>query len=192
LLATDGSANTNRMLDHVAAHGEWLADRHQALVLTAVPGSPPRAVSMLDRETVQRLHRDEADKVFEPMRAFFKPRGIRAGFVSKAAPAGDVIAKQAEGRSFNPLMMGAHGHGSVVSVVMGSVATKVLAHCKVPWRLVRRPPEAVQCPRVASTIPRRPSLGSSRPAPAGVRVNTLGLDLRYGPWRGQLRAWQDL
>ena len=44
----------------------------------------------------------------------------------------------------------------------------------------------------AATIDAYPSLGSSRPAPAGVRVNTLGLYLRYGLWRGQLRAWQDL
>jgi nucleotide-binding universal stress UspA family protein len=34
-------------------------------------------------------------------------------------------------------MMGSHGHGSVVNVVMGSVATKVLASCKVPVLLVR-------------------------------------------------------
>jgi nucleotide-binding universal stress UspA family protein len=137
LLAVDGSAYTKRMLAYVAAHDEWLADRHQYMVLTAVPGIPPRAASMLDRETVKGFYRDEAEKVFKPIRAFFKQRGIQAEFVSKVGPAGDAIAKQADSGSFDLLMMGSHGHGSVVNVVMGSVATKVLASCKVPVLLVR-------------------------------------------------------
>jgi len=33
--------------------------------------------------------------------------------------------------------MGSHGHGSVGNLVMGSVATKALAACKVPVLLVR-------------------------------------------------------
>jgi nucleotide-binding universal stress UspA family protein len=34
-------------------------------------------------------------------------------------------------------MMGSHGHGTLGSLVMGSVATKVLAGCKTPVLLVR-------------------------------------------------------
>jgi nucleotide-binding universal stress UspA family protein len=33
--------------------------------------------------------------------------------------------------------MGSHGHGSLGNLVMGSVATKVMAHTKVPVLLVR-------------------------------------------------------
>jgi nucleotide-binding universal stress UspA family protein len=35
------------------------------------------------------------------------------------------------------LVMGSHGHGTLGNLVMGSVATQVLAHCKVPVLLVR-------------------------------------------------------
>jgi nucleotide-binding universal stress UspA family protein len=35
------------------------------------------------------------------------------------------------------LVMGSHGHGAVANLVMGSAATQVLAHCKVPVLLVR-------------------------------------------------------
>ena len=34
-------------------------------------------------------------------------------------------------------MMGSHGQGSIHNLVMGSVATKLLAGCKVPVLLVR-------------------------------------------------------
>jgi nucleotide-binding universal stress UspA family protein len=137
LLAADGSAYTKRMLAYVAAHDEWLGTRHRYVVVTAVPGIPPRAAAVLDRDLVKGYYRDEAEKIFKPIRAFFKQRGIEAEFVSKVGPAADVIAKQASSGSFDLLMMGSHGHGSVVNVVMGSVATKVLASCKVPVLLVR-------------------------------------------------------
>lgn len=137
VLAVDGSPYTKRMLAYVAAHDEWLGERHHYVVVTAVPGLPPRAASFLDREVVKGFYRDEAEKVFKPIRAFFKQRGIEAEFVSKVGPAGDVIAKLVNGDSFDLLLMGSHGHGSVVNVVMGSVATKVLASSKVPVLLVR-------------------------------------------------------
>lgn len=137
LLAVDGSAYTKRMLAYVAAHDEWLADRHQYVVVTAVPGIPPRAAAVLDRELVKGYDRDEAEKVFKPIRAFFKQRGIDVEFVLKVGPAAEAIAKQAASGSIDLLMMGSHGHGSVVNVVMGSVATKVLASCKVLVLLVR-------------------------------------------------------
>jgi nucleotide-binding universal stress UspA family protein len=35
------------------------------------------------------------------------------------------------------VMMGTHGHGPLGNLVMGSVATKVLASCEVPVLLVR-------------------------------------------------------
>ena len=35
------------------------------------------------------------------------------------------------------ILMGSHGHGSLGNLVMGSVATKVMAHTKVPVLLVR-------------------------------------------------------
>jgi nucleotide-binding universal stress UspA family protein len=137
LLAADGSPYTKRMLAYIAAHDEWLGALHRYVVVTAVPGIPPRAAAFLGRDMVKGYQLDEAEKVFKPIRAFFKQLGIEVEFVSKAGPAADVIAKQASSGDFDLLMMGSHGHGSAANIVMGSVATKVLASCKVPVLLVR-------------------------------------------------------
>ncbi|RYE59783.1 MAG: universal stress protein [Oxalobacteraceae bacterium] len=136
LLAADGSQYTKRMLAYVAAHDEWLGTHHEYVVVTAVPTIPARARSFLDREMINGFYRDEAEKVFKPIRAFFKQHGIVAQFVSKAGPPAEIIAMHAT-RAFDLLMMGSHGQGAVVNVVMGSVATKVLASCTVPVLLVR-------------------------------------------------------
>ena len=51
--------------------------------------------------------------------------------------AGEVIAKTAASGKFDMVIMGSRGHGAFGSLVMGSVATKVLANCQVPVLLVR-------------------------------------------------------
>jgi nucleotide-binding universal stress UspA family protein len=57
--------------------------------------------------------------------------------VQKVGAAGEVIAKAADSGKFDLLVMGSHGHSALGNLVMGSVATKVLAHCGVPVLLVR-------------------------------------------------------
>lgn len=137
LLAADGSPYTKRMLAYVVAHEDWLGTHHRYVVVTAVPGIPPRAAAALGPDTVKSYYGDEAEAVFKPIRAFFKRHGIAAEFVWKVGPAAAVIAKLASTGSFELLMMGSHGHGNLVNVVMGSVATKVIANCKTPVLLVR-------------------------------------------------------
>ena len=137
VLAADGSPYTKRMLAYVAAHDEWLGAHHRYVVVTAVPGIPPRAASMLDREPVKGFYRDEAEKVFKPIRAFFNKQKIRAEFVAKVGPAADTIAALAAKGKFDLLMMGSHGHGLLGNLVLGSVTTKVMAKCEVPVLIVR-------------------------------------------------------
>ena len=58
-------------------------------------------------------------------------------FMVQFADVADAIAKLADGGGFDLLMMGSHGHVCVGNSVMGSIATRVLASCKVPMLLVR-------------------------------------------------------
>ena len=77
------------------------------------------------------------DNVFKPIRAFFERQGIRARYVSKVGHAGEEIAALADAGRFDLLVMGSHGHGNLASLVMGSVAARVMARCKTPLLLVR-------------------------------------------------------
>lgn len=137
LVAADGSEYTKRMLAYLAAHDEWLGDAHQYTVLHAVPAVPPRAAAALDKEILKDYYADEGEKVLKSIRTFFNKQRIQAEFISKVGPAADVIASTAEKGKFNLLMLGSHGHSALGNLVMGSVATKVMAHCGVPVLLVR-------------------------------------------------------
>ena len=137
LVAADGSEYTKRMLAYLAAHDEWLGGAHDYTVVHTVSAVPPRAAKVLDTETLLSYYQDESDKVFRPIRSFFNKQGIKSSYVSKVGPAGPTISALAEKDRFHLVMMGSHGHGSLSNLVMGSVATQVLAGCSVPVLLVR-------------------------------------------------------
>ena len=137
LVAVDGSSYTKRMLAYLAAHDEWLGPQHQYTVFHGVMAVPPRASAVLDKELLKSYYEDEAEKVFKPIRTFFKRQGLQAEFVTKVGPAAEGIAAAASKGGFDLLVMGSHGHGTLANLVLGSVATKVMAHCNTPVLLVR-------------------------------------------------------
>jgi nucleotide-binding universal stress UspA family protein len=138
LLAVDGSAYTKRMLAYVAAHDEWLGEHHEYTIVTAVPAVTPRAAAVIDKETLKAYYEEEAEKTLKAVRTFFK-RQVKAPvqFVVKVGHPAEQISGVANKAKPDLLIMGSHGHGSLGNLVMGSVATKVLAHTKVPVLLVR-------------------------------------------------------
>ena len=137
LVAADGSPFTKRMLAYIAAHDEWLGPRHAYTVLTVVPPVPARAAAVLPKDVLDSYYGDESDKVFKPIREFCSQNGLQVEFVSKHGHAAETIAKLADEGKYDLLMLGSHGHGTLGNLVMGSVATKVVAQCGVPVLLIR-------------------------------------------------------
>lgn len=137
LVAVDGSSYTKKMLGYLAAHDEWLGAAHAYTVLHVPAAMPQRAAAVLPREQVKAYYADESEKVLKPIRAYLGRKRFDAKFVSKPGSAAEVIAKIAEDGRFDLLIMGSHGHSSIGNLVLGSVATKVLAHCSTPVLLIR-------------------------------------------------------
>lgn len=137
LLAVDGSAYTKKMLAYLAAHEELLGPKHDYTVLTVQAPLPARARSALGKEAVDTYHAEEADKILAPVLKFISRQGVQAKTIVKVGPVGETIAKVADSGRYDLLVMGSHGHGALATLVVGSVTTQVLAHCKVPVLLVR-------------------------------------------------------
>lgn len=137
LVAVDGSTYTKRMLAYLAAHDEWLGAQHAYTVVHAVPAVPQRAAAALDKSILTAYYEAEAEKVFKPIRSFFSKQKINANFVARIGHAADNICAAANKGKYDLLVMGSHGHSTLGNLVMGSVATKVMAHCETPVLLVR-------------------------------------------------------
>jgi nucleotide-binding universal stress UspA family protein len=137
LVAVDGSSYTKRMLAYLAAHEEWLGPQHAYTLLHAVAPVPGRAAAVIDKATLTGYYDETAEKVFKPLRSFFAKQGLKVSFVAKVGAAADVIADAANKGKYELLVLGSHGHGLLANLVMGSVATKVLANCRTPALLIR-------------------------------------------------------
>jgi nucleotide-binding universal stress UspA family protein len=137
LLAVDGSPFTKRMLAYLTVHDEWLGAQHQYTAVYAVPAVPPRAAAVLAKDVLKAHYDDEVEKVFKPIRQFFARRGIDGTYIGKVGHAADTIVSVAKKGDYDLLVMGSHGQSSLAGLVMGSVATKVLAGCSTPVLLVR-------------------------------------------------------
>jgi len=137
MIAADGSDYTKRMLAYLAAHDEWLGNRHEYTVFHVVLAIPPRAASFVGAAAVRQFHEDDAEAVFGPVRAFFEQQGIEAKFVHAVGHPAEMIAAHADQGRFDLLVMGSRGHGEIVNLVLGSVVTKVLARTSTPLLLIR-------------------------------------------------------
>jgi nucleotide-binding universal stress UspA family protein len=137
LLAVDGSEYTKKMLAYLATHDELFGTQHQYTLLTVNPQLPPRARAVVGKDMVEAYHRETAEKILAPVTQFLLRHGIDAKTVAKVGHAGETISKAADSGKFDLVVMGSHGHGTLGNLVMGSVATQVVAHCRVPVLLVR-------------------------------------------------------
>ena len=137
LLAVDGSAYTKKMLAYLVTHSELFAASNSFTLLTVQAQLPAHARRVVGKEATDTWYREESEKVLGPATAFLNRHGINPKSVSKVGHAGEHICKVAESGKFDMVIMGSHGHGVFGNLVMGSVATQVLSHSKVPVLMVR-------------------------------------------------------
>lgn len=138
LLAVDGSKFTKKMLAYLTTHETLLSSQHhQCVLLNVQPALPARAVAAIGNDTVRTYHAEEAERVLAPVVEFLKRHHIQAEHHWEVGHASERIAQFAEDGKFDLVVMGSHGHGTLINLVLGSVATQVLARCKVPVLLVR-------------------------------------------------------
>ena len=138
LLAVDGSSYTKKMLAYLATHAELFGpSRNEFHAFTVQAAVPPRARSALGSDVVNKYYAEDAEKTLGPVCKFLARHGIDAKSSYKVGHAGEEIAAMATKGGFDLVVMGSHGHSALGSLVMGSVASRVLAHCPVPVLLVR-------------------------------------------------------
>ena len=137
LLAVDGSPYTKKMLAYLVTHEGFFATSNTYTLLNVQAALPPRVRGIVGKDIVEKYLADESEKVLAPVSKFLLRHGIDAKSERKVGHAGEIIGKFAEAGRFDLLVMGSHGHGAVLNLVMGSVANKVLAQCGTPLLIVR-------------------------------------------------------
>ncbi|MBX9716160.1 MAG: universal stress protein [Burkholderiaceae bacterium] len=137
LLSVDGSSYTKRMLAFLAAHDDFLRGDHEYTVITVTPKIPPHAARFFSGTALQDYYRDESQTVLAPVQAFLSQLGWTVHYRHEAGSPAELIAATAEAGHFDLLVLGSHGQSALGNLVLGSVATGVLARCRTPVLLIR-------------------------------------------------------
>jgi nucleotide-binding universal stress UspA family protein len=133
LCPTDGSPHSLAALTALVDRRAWF---HEAEELTLFYSHPPlpykRAVAWAGKDAVHSYYEEESEAALAPARKLLDDRGVGYEIEKRVGdPAAEIVAC-AEAGGFALVVMGTHGHTALVNLVMGSVATKVLAARKVP------------------------------------------------------------
>ncbi|MDO9404262.1 MAG: universal stress protein [Polaromonas sp.] len=137
VFAADGSKFTKKALAFLVTH-EGLASQDDELhVLQVQAPVSPRVKSMLGASTVAAYHREEAEKILDPIGKFLKRHKIpfKTSWVV-GSPAVEIV-RAAVREKAHLIVMGTHGHGLLGRAVMGSVAQRVITESDVPVLLVK-------------------------------------------------------
>ena len=137
LLAADGSPFTKKALGFLMTHDNLCGPGDELVVLHVQPPVPPRVKRMVGAGAVAGYHRDEAHRVLDPIGKFLERHGVEAKLDWAVGNVADEVLERAKKEKSQLIVMGTHGHGIVGRVLMGSVAQRVVAGCKVPVLLVK-------------------------------------------------------
>jgi nucleotide-binding universal stress UspA family protein len=140
LIPIDGSETSLRAVRRLALLAPHLQQTEALLLNVQHPVAMSERIVNGRPSEVQSLEaplREAGIKLLAPVQAVLDKAGIpHAGHVGFGDPAA-TIAEFASKHHCEQIIMGTHGLGAIASLVMGSVATKVLHLASVPVMLVK-------------------------------------------------------
>ena len=138
LVATDGSDNANRVIDHVIKQAGRCAEPVEVHLLNVQPPLVGVNVKLfISREDLNDYYHDEGMVALKSAREKLDAAGIKYAFHIGVGDPAEVIAQYAGDNQCEQIVMGTRGLGTVSNLVLGSVATKVIHLAKVPVLLVK-------------------------------------------------------
>jgi len=133
LFPTDGSTASLAALVALIERRAWFREAAELTLFYAHPPLPyKRAVAWAGKDAVHSYYEEESEAALAPGRRLLDERGVGYAVEKRVGDPAEEIIACAEAGGFALIVMGTHGHTALGNLVMGSVATKVLAARKVP------------------------------------------------------------
>lgn len=137
LVPVDGSEASLRAIDHLITKLAWFQEGVEVHLINVQIPLHGDVSMFVDKEQVRQYHHDEGLKALAAARKALDARGVKYVFHIGIGDPAHVIAHYAREKQMDQIFMGTRGHGSVASLLLGSVTTKVLHLTGIPVLLVK-------------------------------------------------------
>jgi nucleotide-binding universal stress UspA family protein len=139
LVAVDGSSPSLAAVEALADRLRWFRDPAELTLLYVHPPIPYKAAAAwAGRDAVASYYAEESDAALSGPRATLESRGIEHAVEKRVGDPATEIVECASAKAIDLIVMGTHGHSALANVVMGSVATRVVAMTSIPVLLLKR------------------------------------------------------
>ena len=138
LIPIDGSDSANRAVDHVIATAALLKQAPQIFLLNVQWSIASGNVKLfINQETINDYYREQGMAALAAARKKLDAAGLAYTFhVSIGTPA-EAIVQYAREQKIDQITMGAHGQDTLSTLLLGSVARKVVHLVVVPVLFVK-------------------------------------------------------
>lgn len=142
LIPVDGSAHADRAVAQVLerARGGEAVDIH--LLNVQIPIDSGHARMFVSQDDLEAYHRAEGEAALAKARGLLDAAGVPYAHHIAVGHVADTIVRYARDKGFDEIVMGSHGRGGLLDLLLGSVARDVLKHAGLPVTLVKPPAAA--------------------------------------------------
>ena len=138
LLAADNSEFTRRAARHLITHLSWFAEAPGVFVLHVHPPIPsPGAAARAGKEAIDRYLKEDSEAALRMATRELDKAKVRYTAYWTTGNVAKQIAASVKKHKVDLVVMGSRGEGALSNLVLGSVATKVIATIKTPVLIVR-------------------------------------------------------
>jgi nucleotide-binding universal stress UspA family protein len=137
LIAIDGSAPSLKVIDHVITEAASRTVRPELFLVNVQAPLSSDISRFIDEKVVADFHRDAGNTALAQARQKLDAAGLAYTAHIMMGEAAPTIVEFAKDKGCSQIVMGAHGFGSVVGLLLGSITTKVVKLSTVPVMVVK-------------------------------------------------------
>jgi nucleotide-binding universal stress UspA family protein len=137
LLATDGSESSLHAVDYLIKRAAAAPNSIEIHLVNVQPQLHGSVSTFVNAAQIKQYHHDEGMKLLATAKERFDSAGVRYEphlFVGEPA---EVVARFAKEKGCDEIVIGTRGLSGISSLLMGSVATKIIHLAEVPVLLVK-------------------------------------------------------
>lgn len=137
LVPVDGSDNSLRAVKAAIATIKDKGEANLHLITVQLPIASGNVKSFFSAEAINSYYQDEGRNALLPAKALLDEAGVKYSEEILVGQIGATIADYVKKHNCDQIIMGTRGLGSIGSMVLGSVTTKVLNLVDVPVTLIK-------------------------------------------------------